>query len=152
MQRLDIYLLTFYSLPVMQNKPGSKLDCKQLKAGDEFSTASHKLDASLVSAYIRAVEESSDIYRSGELVPPTAIATFAIVALFETISLPPGTVHVSQELDFVDKANVGDTITCNARVLRKQDRGGMNLMTIGLDVYNQSQKKVLAGRTSVVLP
>lgn len=129
-----------------------KFEYQQLKAGDELSPTRHKLDASIVSTYLQAVEESSRLYQTGELVPPMAVAAYAMAALFEAISLPPGAIHVSQELEFIDKVNVGDTITCSAKVIRKQDRGRLHLMTVGLDIYNQNRKKVLVGKTSFVLP
>ncbi len=129
-----------------------RAEYRQLEAGYEFSPTSHKLDASIVSTYLQAVEESSSRYQTGEPVPPMAVAAYAMTALSHSLSLPPGTIHVSQELEFVGNVNVGDTITCNAKVIRKQDRGRLHLMTIGLDVYKQNQKKVLAGKTSFVLP
>ena len=75
-----------------------------------------------------------------------------MAALSQAISLPPGTIHVNQELEFMDTVSVRDTITCQARVSRKQSRGRLHLMTVELDVFNQNRKKVLAGKVGFVLP
>ena len=129
-----------------------KVDYHQLQPGYEFPAASYKLDSSVVATYLRAVEETSQLYQDTELVPPMAIAAYAMASLSESISLPPGAIHVYQELEFIDTVRVRDTITCHAKVGRKQDRGRLHLLTIDLDVFNQSQKKVLAGKTGFVLP
>ena len=128
------------------------IEFQQLEAGYQFPPASYEMDAAMVAAYLKAVEETSELYQAAGLVPPTAVAAYAMSSLSNNISLPPGTIHVSQELEFRDAVNVGDTITCNARVMRKQDRGRLHLMTVRLSVLNQNQNEVLAGKTSFVLP
>ena len=129
-----------------------KLEYSQIEVGYEFRHTRYKLETSMVSTYLKAVEETSRLYQTTELVPPMAVAAYAMTALAEAISLPPGTIHVSQEVEFLDTVYVGDTIICNAKVIRKQERGRLNLMIVGLDVFNQNQKKVLAGKTGFVLP
>jgi len=129
-----------------------KVEFQQLEAGYEFPPASYSLDSSIVATYLRAIEDTSSLYQTAGLVPPMAVAAYAMTTLSDSISLPPGTIHVSQELEFMSVVNVGDTITCSARVIRKQDRGRLRLMTVALDVLNQDQKKVLSGKTSFVLP
>ncbi len=123
-----------------------------IEAGYEFPPASYKLDYSMVSAYLRAVGETNSLYQVTGLVPPMAVAAYAMTALSHSLSLPPGTIHVSQELEFMGTVSVGDTIVCNARVIRKQERGRLRLMTVGLDVLNQDGRKVLSGKTGFVLP
>lgn len=129
-----------------------KIEYYQLEAGYEFSPARYKLDSSMVSTYLKAVEATSSLYQGTELVPPMAIAAYAMAALSEAISMPPGIIHVSQELEFIDTVSIRDTITCHAKVSRKRDRGTLHLLTIDLNVFNQNQEAVLAGKTSFVLP
>ncbi len=129
-----------------------KLEYNQLEVGDEFPASSYQLDSAMVATYLEAVEETSNLYRDAELVPPMAIAAYAMAALSESICLPPGTIHVSQELEFTGTVSVKDTITSYARVSRKQSRGKFHLLAIELNVLNQRQKAVLAGKTSFILP
>ena len=133
--------------------PGKqKIDFGQLEAGYKFPTASYQLDTRMVSAYIRAVEETGTLYKDSTLVPPMAIAALAMSSLSKSIALPGGTIHVSQELEFIDPVNINDTITCHASVIRKQQRGKLNLMSVKLNVFNQTQEAVLSGKTSFILP
>lgn len=129
-----------------------KVEYSQLETGYEFPPGSCKLDRPIVSKYIKAVEETSGLYQDTELVPPMAVAAFAMAALSEGMSLPMGTLHVSQGIEFTGSVSIGDNITTYARVTRKQDRGKLHLLTIDLDVFNQRQKAVLSGKTSFLLP
>ena len=129
-----------------------RVEYSQLAPGFELPPSSYKLDFAMVATYLKAIEETSDLYQGTTLVPPMAIAAYAMTALSERISIPPGTIHVSQEIEFIDTVSVGDTIICHAKVSRKQDRGRLHLLAIDLNVFKQNQKVVLAGTTSFVLP
>ena len=133
--------------------PGKQqIEYSQLEAGYEFPPSSYKLHASTVSTYLKAVEDVSRLYQDTDLVPPTAVAAYAMTALADGISLPPGTIHVSQEFEFMDTVSVNDGLTSYARVSQKQSRGKFQLLVIDLNIFNQNQKAVLAGKTSFILP
>ncbi len=129
-----------------------KTGYQDLKAGQEFLPAAFQVDSATVADYLKAVEEDNIIYQNTGLVPPMALAALALKALINTISMPPGTIHVSQEFEFIAAANTRDTLTSQARVSRVQERGKLHLMTVDISVVNQEQKPVLAGKTSFVLP
>ncbi len=129
-----------------------KIEYDQLVTGYEFPPSSYRLDSSTVVTYLKAVEETSSLYQDTGLVPPTAIAAYAMAALSESICLPPGVIHVSQELEFIDPVSIKDTITSYAKVSRKQSRSKFHLLIIDLNVFNQNQKAVLTGKTSFILP
>ena len=129
-----------------------KLTYSQLETGHEFPVSNFQLDRSIVTSYLRATEDDSNLYLDDALVPPMAIAAYAMEALSENIYLPPGTIHVSQELEFLDVVAVDDSLISYATVSRKQSRGKLNLLAIDLNVFNQRQKAVLSAKTSFVLP
>ena len=129
-----------------------KVEYSQLEAGYQFPASSYKLDAATVATYLKAVEDTSHLYQDTKLVPPMAIAAYAMAALSQAISLPPGTIHVSQELEFIDTVSANDSLTSYARVSRKQSRGKFHLLAIDLNVFNQNQQAVLAGKTTFILP
>ncbi|HEY50324.1 MAG TPA: MaoC family dehydratase [Dehalococcoidia bacterium] len=125
---------------------------QNLKAGQEFPPAAFQVDSATVSDYLKAVEENSVIYRGTGIVPPMAVAALALKALINAISMPPGTIHVSQEFEFMATVNTQDILTGRARVSRVQERGKLHLMTVDIDVANQKQESVLAGKTGFILP
>ncbi len=129
-----------------------KTGYQDLTAGQEFPPAAFQVDSATGADYLKAVEEDNVIYQNTGLVPPMALAALALKALINTISMPPGTIHVSQEFEFIDAVNTRDTLTSQAKVSRVQERGKLHLMTVDISVVNQEQKPVLAGKTSFVLP
>ena len=130
----------------------SKTEYYQLSAGFEFPPQSYCLDSSAVDLYLDAVKENNSLFRQEGLVPPMAVTAFAMSALSQAVTMPSGTIHVSQELDFLKVVRVGDTITCRSKVSRKIERGGLRLMNVDISVVNQNQEPVLTGRVGFVLP
>lgn len=130
----------------------SRFDFNQLNPGFEFPAESYILDECTIRAYLQATGDTSNLYRQRSLVPPLAVAALAMAALSEKITLPSGTIHVSQELAFYGKVFAGDRITCCSKVSRKVDRGGLRLMSTDIKVTNQDGKTVLTGKVGFVLP
>ncbi|MBN1188518.1 MAG: MaoC family dehydratase [Dehalococcoidales bacterium] len=120
--------------------------------GFEFPEQSYVLDSAVVSLYLEAVKDDHDLYLREALVPPMAVTAFAMASLSGAVAMPDGTIHVSQELEFLKPVKVGDTITCRSRVSRKVDRGGLHLMNTDISVINQDGEVVLTGKVGFVLP
>jgi acyl dehydratase len=129
-----------------------KVDYYQLTAGYEFPPQSYTMDPIMTALYLKATRDESEIYRNGGIVPPMAVTAYAMTALSQSVALPSGTIHVSQELDFLKPVRVGDVVTCRSKVSRKVDRGGLRLMNIDLSVINQCGEIVLTGKVGFVLP
>jgi len=85
-------------------------------------------------------------------VPPLAIAAFAMTALAKSFSVPPGSIHASQELEFLKKVPVGATVSCGGRIAQKVERGRLSLVVLEIDAVNQDQEKVLAGKATIAIP
>lgn len=124
---------------------------QNMKTGFEFAPISCKLDSAMVDDYLVAVGDDNLLYQNSVLVPPTAIAACIMAGLSGSISFPPGTIHVSQELEFLMPVRRDITVTCQAKVSKKQDRGKLHLMTIDIDVFKDNGK-VMTGKVGFVLP
>lgn len=136
-----------------------KVQLDQLEAGYEFPPASYELDAKVVSKYLKATGESSSLYWQSAnpqaltgLVPPMAITTYAMTMLLQRLSLPPGSIHVTQEVEFLKAVEVGTTITCHAKVSQNWKRAKFHLLTIDLSILNQSKEPVQSGKVGFILP
>jgi len=124
----------------------------QLAAGFEFPPGIFKLEAVRVTHFLRSVGDTSQVYQGSGLVPPMAIAAMAMTKLSETVGLPPGSIHTSQELSFSGMTRLDDTLTSYAKISRAQKRGKFHMIAVDFDVRDQSQKTVLTGKTSFMLP
>jgi len=133
--------------------------CDQLDTGYEFPPASYDLDAATISKYLEAVGESSSLYWRSDnpqaltgLVPPTAITTYAMTMLLHRLLLPPGSIHVTQEIEFLKAIEIGTRITCQAKVSQKWKRGKFHFLTIDLSISEQTGELVQSGKVSFILP
>ena len=104
-----------------------------------------------VRSYVEAVEDSTIEHHPGS-VPPMALAALVIGALLKSAGLPPGAVHVAQELSFVRSVSVGQALTATARVLSRREHQGWILMGIELTVADDSGNSVMDGRATLTFP
>jgi acyl dehydratase len=135
----------------------------ELKTGEEFPQITYTITPRMVAAYLRAVGESSGLFFSAEgiesgsldvpaLVPPTAVAALAMKGLMSLVTLPPGSVHLSQELRFLKPALINDSVICRVSVGKKQERGGLRLVAFDVTVLSQDGSSVIEGKTLVNVP
>lgn len=61
-------------------KKQQRIEYSQLETGYELPQANYKMEPAMVAAYIRAVQEHSELYEDRKLVPPMASATYAMAA------------------------------------------------------------------------
>ncbi len=125
----------------------ANLSFAELTPGYEFPPFVYELDDAIISKYLKAVEGQSCAY-----IPPLAIAVYAMNSMTQSITLPPGSIHASQEFEFLQSVPVGTKISCYAKVLRKLTRSSMNMLVLEMSVLNQKNEKVQSGKTTIVLP
>ena len=128
-----------------------KIKYEQLTTGFEFAPSIITMDSKTVKSYIEATEDNSTVYQN-KIVPPMAIAALAMTAMAGSFELLPGTVHVSQQLEFLNTVNINETLTCYASVSRKVARGKFHMLTIGIKVLNRRQDTVITGEIGFILP
>ena len=128
-----------------------KIAYSQLTTGFEFAPSVFTLDAGTVSAYLRATEDKNKLYQN-RIVPPMAIVALAMAAMAERFILLPGTVHVSQQIEFVSAVEVGETLTSHAKVNRKIARGKFHMLNVGINVANSKTQPVITGEVGFILP
>ena len=125
----------------------SNLSFAELTPGYEFPPFVYELDNTIISKYLNAVESPVCEY-----IPPLAIAVYAMNSMTQSIALPPGSIHASQEFAFLQPVPIGAKITCRAKVVRKLVRSSMNMLVLEMSVFNQKDEKVQSGKTTIVLP
>lgn len=120
----------------------------------------HRLpDASLeptgedVSRYVKAVGDASALYLERRLVPPLAVAAFALGALLEVVELPAGTLHTGQEVEAHGGAPIGAALRLAGRIAQRSERGGFIVSVIEFEVTPAAwDTAALSGRTTVLAP
>lgn len=122
----------------------------KLTIGAAFPTHELKMGRDTVNRYVNAVQDKSGY--PDDTVPPMCIAARVMSMLAEDFSLPPGTIHISQEFAFMHKVCLDEPLFSSARVSNKQSRGKLNIATVDISVTNQGKENVLTGRCSFLFP
>ena len=120
--------------------------------GYAFPTATFELSPEWVAEYAAAVEEGAIGALDRELVPPMALAALAVRSLLEATKLPPGTLHVAQELACRRPVRLGERLSARARVASRGERAGWVLMGVDLLVEDGSAVAVMTGRATITIP
>ena len=145
-----MYLGSLAALSQAKDKTNKQLSKKyeELEVGYEFPNVSYELDPSIVSKYEEAVEARSPLTN---VVPPMAIAAYAMKAASQFVDMPPGSIHTSQEIEFLKPVTVGSHIYCQSRVIQKLSRANLNMLVIELATFDQDKEPVLSGKTTLIL-
>ena len=104
-----------------------------------------------VRQYLKAVGDASPVYLESGLAPPIALAAYALGALLDKLTLPPGTIHSIQEVETLQPARLGEEITGIARLGKPKRRGSMEFITADYTLANSTGQRVLAGRSTVLV-
>jgi acyl dehydratase len=134
-----------------ERKQSSPLSFKQLPVGFEFPPTSYELTEPVIAKYLEAVGEETDFLTLG-IVPPLAIAACAMTAMSQSFTVPPGSIHASQELEFLKMVPIGASVSCGGKIAQKLERGSLNLVMLEINVLNQAGEKVLTGRATIAAP
>jgi acyl dehydratase len=134
-----------------ERKQSSPLSFKQLPVGFEFPPTRYELTEPVIAKYLEAVGEENDFLTSG-IVPPLAIAACAMTALSQSFTVPPGSIHASQELEFLRVVPIGASISCGGKIAQKLERGSLNLVILEINVTNQAGEKVMTGKATIAAP
>ncbi len=123
---------------------------KELPVGFEFPPIGYELNELLITKYLDAVEEAD--FPAPGIVPPLAVAACAMTALSQSFTVPPGSIHASQEFEFLKLVPIGATVSCGGRIVQKLDRGRLSLVVLEINALNQDGDKVLTGKATIAVP
>lgn len=122
-----------------------------LSAGHEFPTVRFVLDAQRVRDYLSAAGDQSGFYEEAGAAPPLAIAAFALGVLLEDVSLPEGTLHISESLVFSAPVPLGAEVECSARLAQRSVRAGMVVSVLETEIRHAG-KQALTAKATVMSP
>lgn len=122
-----------------------------LEKGHEFPAVEFDLSPDWVTQYIVTVDDAAIAGLGPGAVPPMAVAALSIRALLEASVLPPGAIHVGQEMAFHQAVRVGDRLTASASVASRGERGGWVLMGVDMSV-TRGADEVMSARAVVTFP
>lgn len=123
-----------------------------LTRGHVFPSIALDLSLEWVREYTQSVEDAAIGRLGGDFVPPMALAALSIRALLEHAGLPPGAVHVGQELSFHRPVRAGSRLRAAAEIVSRGERQGWVLMGVQMQVQDEGSEPVMTGRATVTFP
>ena len=160
LQRLFVDVLRFFTalnlnrrVFLMDNKENGRslASLKELPAGHRFPSISYDLTESLITKYLDAVGEQREFLEE-RVVPPLAIAACAMTALSESFSVPPGSIHAAQDLEFCRSVPLDERVSCSGKIASRLERGRLNLISIEINAVDQKGNIVLTGKATIAVP
>ena len=129
------------------------VDHASLELGQTISDRRYTLDDAAVSLYVAAVGDRSGLYEAGDgVTPPMAVAALGLRGVVEDLRIPGGTLHTSQELEFLTGVAAGSELRCEADVLQNSVRGDRRFLVVGIRMDDGDGRRVLNGKSTLVLP
>jgi acyl dehydratase len=118
-----------------------------LAAGHVFEPITFTVDPDRVNAYLASAGDRLSLYGAARVVPPLAIAAFALGALLEQVSLPPGTLHASESLTFKAPVAFGARLECRATLAQRSQRAGWIVSVLDSEISAEGALAVVARAT-----
>ena len=130
------------------------IDYSKLETGQLLSRQSLTLDAKAVGDYVAAVDDRSNpaAKDGAPLVPPMAIAALALSAVINTLQIPGGTIHASQELGFGAAVPIGASLNCTATLAQNSVRRNWRFLVVNMEATSESGSAVMEGKSTIMLP
>ncbi len=125
---------------------------QSIATGKELAAIQFTLDGALVQDYLAATEDSSSLYTKSGLVPFTAVAALGVRTVLGGLSLPPGTIHLAQELTAHKSASLGQRVSCSAKVAQSSQRREGTFLVLEFVVADAQGQALLDGKTTLMVP
>tara|TARA_B100001750_G_C15390875_1_gene537370 strand:- start:91 stop:510 length:420 start_codon:yes stop_codon:yes gene_type:complete len=135
---------------------GTVLEYESLVLGDIVSERFYSVDSDTVEAYLEAIGASkpTDADNDGKdwFAPPMSVAALGLRGVIQDLSIPEGTLHVSQDLEFNKAVKVGAKLFCQAKLSQNSIRSGKRFIAVDLKIENTDRATVLTGKSTLVMP
>ena len=129
------------------------VDHASLEPGQTISNRRYTLDDAAVTRYVNAVGDRSGLYETGDgVTPPMAVAALGLRGVVEDLRIPGGTLHTSQELEFLAGVAAGSELRCEADVMQNSVRGDRRFLVVDIRMDDADGRRVLNGKSTLVLP
>ena len=128
------------------------IDYSKLDLGQQISNYKYTMNKELVSRYVEAVSDKSELYLKELLVPPMCIAALSLRGVVVDLDIPGGTVHVGQELEFIEAVLIGDKLDCRATLLQNAVRNEWRFVVVKLEVDNCEKRRIMEGKGTILIP
>ena len=91
------------------------------------------------------------LYEEAQVAPSLAVAAFALGALLESVSLPAGSLHASENVRFKAPVPIDAQVECRAVLVQRSVRGGYVVSVLESEIVHNGNTAITA-RATVMSP
>jgi acyl dehydratase len=128
------------------------LDLDKLPIGHSLPATERKVTQQMVLTYLNAVGDHSPVYESGEWVPPTALSALTVRFMLETMGLPPGTLHASQEIKICRPVTTNSKILYEVKVAQNTIRQPWRFLVLDVMAREKGGPTLMLSRCTLLVP
>ena len=128
------------------------MDYSLLKPGHSLTPRRVNLSQKAVTDYIQAVGDDSPLYTHHSLVPPSALVALGLKGIIGELSIPGGTIHAGQEVEFYRAVETDQELSCLAIIAQNAVRGQWRFLTIDFSLQDVEGRLVMKGKSTILLP
>ena len=81
-----------------------------------------------------------------------SIAALSLKGVVNDLKIPGGTLHTSQEINFLSKVPIGETLVCTATLNSNTVRAEWRFMVVKLVVCDSKGTTVMTGKSTIMIP
>jgi hypothetical protein len=119
--------------------------------GHQFDQQSFQIDDDTARRYAAAVGDDSALASAGQ-VPPMALIALGLSRVIEALQLGGGTVHASQEVEYMSAVEVGETVISNTVLKGNSVRRGSRFATVETTFSTTSGCPLARSVSMVIVP
>jgi hypothetical protein len=130
------------------------ISIEDLQEGFIFPILTTNISNDSITNYLNLIK-GDNLHSSQELLiaPPAAIAGIAIGQIINTLEFPAGVIHLSQEIEIVEKLESNNSIDIKVIIEQKKPRKSVILMTLSYEVTNtKTSASILKSKTTFIVP
>lgn len=110
-----------------------------------------------MARYLLAVQDELPTYGDmgvGDkgVAPPLMVVAQAMRIMLDTLGLPPGAIHTSQDLELLGLVRCGIEVECLIKLTRDTVRGPMRVLTVDFVVSECGAGPLIKARSTVMVP
>jgi len=130
----------------------TKVYLDQVDNGYCFPVIQTMIGKDILENYARVMNSNIRFSRnSAPIVPPAAIASITIGELLSSINLPPGSIHMSEEIISRSELEVGKKINVEVVLKNKSVREGYMLISLVFNIKNEANTNIIIEAKTVLM-
>ena len=128
------------------------MDLDKLPTGHSLPAMERRITRQMVLDYLNAVGDNSPVYESVGWVPPIAVSALTVRFMLETMGLPSGTLHASQEIEICKPIATDSKVLYEVNIAQNTIRHPWRFLVLDVVARQKSGPTLMQSRCTLLVP